>query len=81
MSECANYYTMMQWLNELGSENDSEDRGAQPASQVTKVNFRPADQPPPALKYSREEILLIANKPQSKVRLQPANMIFIVTIY
>ena len=40
----------------------------QPRPEVRMVEFRAEAQPPPALKYSREEILRIANNPQSKVR-------------
>lgn len=48
-------------------------RGAQPQPRpkVMKVQYRAAEQPRPALMYSREEILMIANKPQSME--QPMN--------
>jgi len=38
----------------------------QPRAKVMKINYKAAEQPLPALKYSREEILMIANRPQSK---------------
>ena len=64
----ANFFKTSHKVSITTSYPQSGDSSDQPRPEVRMVEFRAEDQPPPALKYSREEILRIANNPQSKVR-------------
>ena len=52
--------------NELSISTTETVSSRRTAARV-KINLRPGERPPPALQYSREQILNIANNPQSKV--------------
>jgi len=51
--------------NELSISTPETVSSRRTAARV-KINLRPGERPPPALQYSREQILNIANNPQSK---------------